>query len=117
MTILYNSISADCNKVAVSNALIRDNNLRPAEVEVVFYLVTPWWIPSIRPWKPWDMYNNNLIKRVLSNIGTPKRPGKSMEVFIFTLLKENMKGGDETERHFGLFYPNKTLVYPVNFYH
>ncbi|GLJ54391.1 hypothetical protein SUGI_1168210 [Cryptomeria japonica] len=64
-----------------------------------------------------QMYNNNLIKRVLSNIGTPKRPGKSMEVFIFTLLKENMKGGDETERHFGLFYPNKTLVYPVNFYH
>ncbi|GLJ59302.1 hypothetical protein SUGI_1502020 [Cryptomeria japonica] len=61
-------------------------------------------------------YSNNLIKHVLSNAGTPKRPGKSMEVFIFALFNENLKTGDETERHFGLFYPNKTLVYPVNFY-
>ncbi|GLJ54399.1 hypothetical protein SUGI_1168400 [Cryptomeria japonica] len=60
-------------------------------------------------------YNNNLIKHVLSNAGTPKRPGKSMEVLIFGLFNENMQEGDETERHFGLFYPNKTLVYPVNF--
>ncbi|GLJ54400.1 hypothetical protein SUGI_1168410 [Cryptomeria japonica] len=60
-------------------------------------------------------YSNNLIKHVLSKTGTPKRPGKSIETLIFALFNENMKGGDETERHFGLFYPNKTPVYPVNF--
>ncbi|GLJ54396.1 hypothetical protein SUGI_1168340 [Cryptomeria japonica] len=61
-------------------------------------------------------YNNNLIKHVLSNAGTSERPGKSMEVFIFALFKENLKTGDETERHFGLFYPNKMFVHSVNFY-
>ncbi|GLJ18426.1 hypothetical protein SUGI_0326510 [Cryptomeria japonica] len=60
-------------------------------------------------------YNSNLIKHVLSNKGTPKRPGKSMETFIFALFNEDLKGGDETEKHYGLFYANKSPVYPVNF--
>lgn len=63
-----------------------------------------------------ETYNNNLIKHVLSNAGTPKRPGKGLEVFIFALFNENDKTGDEFERHFGLFNPDKTPVYPVNFY-
>jgi len=60
-------------------------------------------------------YNNNLIKHVLSNAGTPKRPGRHIESYIFALFNENLKGGDETERHFGLFYPDQNPVYPVNF--
>jgi len=60
-------------------------------------------------------YNNNLIRHVLSNAGTPKRPGRSIETYIFAIFNENQKPGAETERHFGLFNPDKTPVYPVNF--
>ncbi|GLJ18430.1 hypothetical protein SUGI_0326560, partial [Cryptomeria japonica] len=60
-------------------------------------------------------YNNNLVKHVLSTDGTPKRPGNTIETYIFALFNENQKGGDEDERHFGLFDTNKSPVYPVNF--
>jgi hypothetical protein len=60
-------------------------------------------------------YTNNLIKHVLSNAGTPKRPGRNIESYIFALFNENLKGGDEPERHFGLFYPDQNPVYSVNF--
>ncbi|GLJ18436.1 hypothetical protein SUGI_0326660 [Cryptomeria japonica] len=60
-------------------------------------------------------YNNNLIKHVLSNDGTPKRPGSGIETYIFALFNENKKEGDETEKHFGLFNPDEQPAYPVNF--
>ncbi|XP_057862270.2 glucan endo-1,3-beta-glucosidase-like [Cryptomeria japonica] len=60
-------------------------------------------------------YNNNLVKHVLSKAGTPKKPGRNIETCIFALFNENMKAGDETERHFGLFHPNKQPVYPLHF--
>eukprot|EP01018_Ginkgo_biloba_P024558 Gb_35145 [translate_table: standard] len=62
-------------------------------------------------------YNNNLIKHVLSNDGTPRRPGSSIETYIFALFNENLKGsGDgDPERHFGLFNADKSPAYSVNF--
>ena len=60
-------------------------------------------------------YNNNLISHVLSNAGTPKKPGTSIDMYIFTLFNEDQKLGDEVEHHFGLFYPNKMHVYNANF--
>ena len=61
-------------------------------------------------------YNNNLIKHVLSNEGTPMRPGKSIETFIYALFNEDQKMGEyETTKNWGLFYPNKTAVYPLLF--
>eukprot|EP00253_Pinus_taeda_P002085 PITA_02085 len=61
-------------------------------------------------------YNNNFIRHVLSATGTPKRPGKSIESFVFTMFNEDQKPGDIKEQNFGLFYPDTKLpLYPVQF--
>ncbi|XP_062075594.1 putative glucan endo-1,3-beta-glucosidase GVI [Humulus lupulus] len=61
-----------------------------------------------------ETYNNNLISHVTGDTGTPKRPGKSIETYVFAMFNENLKPGG-TEQNFGLFYPNQMEVYPVNF--
>ncbi|KAI3955473.1 hypothetical protein MKW92_006765 [Papaver armeniacum] len=60
-------------------------------------------------------YVNNLISHVSGTSGTPKKPGKSIETYIFALFNENMKDGLPTERHFGLYFPDMTEIYPVTF--
>ncbi|KAL7107120.1 hypothetical protein ACP275_06G033700 [Erythranthe tilingii] len=60
------------------------------------------------------IYNNNLIKHVSSGAGTPRRPGKDVDAYIFALFNENLKAAG-VEQHWGLFYPNMTEVYHVDF--
>ncbi|XP_062230894.1 glucan endo-1,3-beta-glucosidase GII-like [Phragmites australis] len=57
-------------------------------------------------------YNQNLINHAVQ--GTPKRPG-ALETFVFAMFNENQKPGAPTEKSFGLFYPNKSPVYPITF--
>ncbi|KAL5229282.1 hypothetical protein ABZP36_017547 [Zizania latifolia] len=57
-------------------------------------------------------YNQGLINHVRS--GTPKKRGV-LETYIFAMFDENNKDGDETEKHFGLFQPDKTPSYKITF--
>jgi hypothetical protein len=48
--------------------------------------------------------------------GTPKRPGKSVESYIFAFFNENLKL-PVTEQNFGFYYLDMTLMYmyPIDF--
>ncbi|CAL5359588.1 unnamed protein product [Camellia sinensis] len=61
-----------------------------------------------------EMYNGKMIEHVSGTLGTPKRPGKSIETYVFAVFNENQKPPG-TEQNFGLYYPNMTEVYHVEF--
>ncbi|KAK6132974.1 hypothetical protein DH2020_033265 [Rehmannia glutinosa] len=58
-------------------------------------------------------YNGNLVRRVLSGVGTPLRPNEPLSVYLFALFNENEKPGPTSERNYGLFYPNQQKVYDI----
>ncbi|KAL7198513.1 hypothetical protein ACSBR2_020911 [Camellia fascicularis] len=57
-----------------------------------------------------ETYYQNMIKHVKAGSGTPKRPGKAIEVYLFAMFDEKMKTREATERNFGLFYPTNSLI-------
>lgn len=59
------------------------------------------------------IYNGNLLKRVQQRQGTPAKPAVPIDIHVFALFNENMKPGPTSERNYGLFYPNETLVYDI----
>ncbi|CAM6037055.1 unnamed protein product [Sphagnum compactum] len=61
-----------------------------------------------------EAYNNNLVKFILSGVGTPKRPQVFVPTYVFALFNEDLKPGAATEQHWGLFYPNGTAVYSIS---
>ncbi|KAL1809204.1 hypothetical protein ACET3Z_026194 [Daucus carota] len=59
-------------------------------------------------------HNNRLINHVRIG-GTPKRPQKRIETYIYALFDENLKG-DESQRHWGIFWNDKQAKYQINFH-
>jgi exo-beta-1,3-glucanase (GH17 family) len=59
------------------------------------------------------LYNHNLLKRIQQGQSTPGKPSVPIDVYVFALFNENMKPGPVSERNYGLFYPNGSLVYNI----
>ncbi|XP_062192389.1 glucan endo-1,3-beta-glucosidase 5-like [Phragmites australis] len=62
-------------------------------------------------------FNQGLISRVLSNEGTPLRPGiPPVDVYLFSLLDEEQKSilPGNFERHWGIFSFDGQAKYPLN---
>ncbi|KAJ9152691.1 hypothetical protein P3X46_026227 [Hevea brasiliensis] len=60
-------------------------------------------------------YNGNLIAHLRSLVGTPLMPGKSVDTYLFALYDEDLKPGPGSERAFGLFKPDLSMIYDVGF--
>ncbi|KAL1550834.1 glucan endo-1,3-beta-glucosidase-like [Salvia divinorum] len=60
-------------------------------------------------------YNGNVVRRALGDVGTPKRPGVGVEVFLFDLFDEDGKSGTEYEKHFGIFGIDGNKAYDISF--
>lgn len=60
-------------------------------------------------------YNTNLIRHVINETGTPAKPGEELDIYIFSLFNENRKPGLESERNWGIVYPDLTNVYSLDF--
>ncbi|TMW88217.1 hypothetical protein EJD97_018898 [Solanum chilense] len=60
-------------------------------------------------------YYTSLINHVKGGAGTPKKPGRTIETYLFAMFDENRKDGKPSEQHFGLFYPDQRPKYQLNF--
>ncbi|KAI3990732.1 hypothetical protein MKX01_023032 [Papaver californicum] len=61
-------------------------------------------------------YNGNLLRHVISGIGTPLMPNRTFEAYMFALFNENRKPGPVSEKNFGLFQPDMTPVYEIGIF-
>lgn len=58
-------------------------------------------------------FNQHLVSHALSS-GTPKKPGNKVETYVFAIFNENQKSPG-VEQNFGLYFPDMTEVYHIDF--
>ncbi|KAL3690525.1 hypothetical protein R1sor_016834 [Riccia sorocarpa] len=63
-------------------------------------------------------FNNQLLRHLARKRGTPLRPNSTIDVYLFSLLDENLKDllgtAGPFERHWGIFYQDGTPKYPID---
>jgi len=59
-------------------------------------------------------YYRNLISHVNSKKGTPRKPGQTLEVYLFSMFDQNLQAAG-IEQNFGLFGPNMKPKYQLSF--
>lgn len=60
-------------------------------------------------------YSSNLIRRISSMAGTPAQPNRTVNAYIYELFDgEDLRDGQPSGRHWGLFFTNGTLVYSLD---
>ncbi|VFQ92523.1 unnamed protein product [Cuscuta campestris] len=61
-------------------------------------------------------FNQGLVNRIIQGRGTPKRPSSPPDTYLFGLIDEDAKSIDpgNFERHWGLFYFDGTIKYPLD---
>jgi exo-beta-1,3-glucanase (GH17 family) len=61
-----------------------------------------------------QVYNGNLVKRVLTNVGTPAKPSSVINTYLNGLFDEDKNVGPVSERSWGLFNADQTPKYAVD---
>ncbi|XP_010542461.1 PREDICTED: glucan endo-1,3-beta-glucosidase 4-like [Tarenaya hassleriana] len=115
------------------NTLLRYNSMFDAMVDAAYYSMEAMNFSKIpvvvteTGW-PWlgggnepaataenaETFNNNLIKRVLNNSGPPSQPDIPINTYIYELYNEDKRPGPVSERNWGMFYPNGSMVYRLS---
>ncbi|KAJ6811336.1 glucan endo-1,3-beta-glucosidase 4 isoform X1 [Iris pallida] len=61
------------------------------------------------------VYNSNLVSHVLNGSGTPSQPNIPINTYVYELFNENLRPGPISEKNWGIYNPNGTAVYTLNF--
>ncbi|XP_024527480.1 glucan endo-1,3-beta-glucosidase 3 [Selaginella moellendorffii] len=61
-----------------------------------------------------ETYNNNLVRHILNNTGTPRRPGIAVNAYIYEIFNEDRRQGATSEKNYGIYYPDQTPVYSLD---
>lgn len=60
-----------------------------------------------------EIFNNNLISRVLNGSGPPSQPAIPVNTYIYELFNEDNRPGPVSKRNWGLFFTNGTSIYSL----
>ncbi|XP_020578310.1 glucan endo-1,3-beta-glucosidase 4-like [Phalaenopsis equestris] len=130
---LFRSLNPD-NQIVDPNTLSSYSNMFDAMVDAAYYSIQELnfsGIPIIVTASGWPSnggddepyanvdnalaYNTNLVRHTLNNSGTPSQPNNPVNVYIHELFNEDLLPGPLSEKNWGLFLPNRTVVYALDF--
>ncbi|WOK97145.1 hypothetical protein Cni_G05853 [Canna indica] len=122
------------NQIVDPNTNFYYNNMFDAMVDAAYYsmqslnftsipvVVTASGWPSLGGTNESDanidnalVYNSNLVRHVLNGSGTPSQPTMEVSAYIYELFNEDLRPGPISEQNWGIFFPNGTTVYSLNF--